>query len=110
MDVAAGNSSSGIIEVPSFGIPTINVGEREGGRISGDTVINVEGDYVSLKEAFEKAFSKDFRKCCKRSGSAQSLYGKGDAAKRIIKIIKEKEFTCSKKRFFDLTSSICKPG
>lgn len=99
MDVVAGNSSSGIIEVPSFGIPTINIGRREHGRIKPPSVIDVRGDFESIKKAFKKAFSENFRKRCK---NIRNPYGDGNTAKRIIKIIKKIRVYEPKKEFFDL--------
>ncbi len=98
VDVVAGNSSSGIIEAPSFGIPTINIGNRERGRIKGETVIDAQGDRCSIDNAFWKALSGDFRKRCR---SAVSLYGSGTASKKIVYILKKTEVTSTQKRFYD---------
>lgn len=100
MDIVAGNSSSGIIEVPLFGIPTINIGNREDGRIKGDTVIDVEKCGVNdIKRAFLRALSDNFRKRCKE---AKNLYGDGKASRRIVDIVKKVEVASSRKRFLDL--------
>lgn len=100
MDVVAGNSSSGIIEVPYFGIPTINIGNREKGRVKGDSVIDVEGGDELIRKAFRKALSKDFRKVSK---GAKKLYGNGQASRKIVEIVKKDiGVTSSKKRFLDL--------
>ena len=50
IDCVVGNSSSGLIEVPSFKKPTINIGERQNGRILAKSIININGDYSSLKK------------------------------------------------------------
>lgn len=55
-----GNSSSGIIEVPSFYIPTINIGERQKGRIQAKSVINCAPKREDIIDAIEKSLSKDF--------------------------------------------------
>ncbi len=57
-----GNSSSGIIEVPSFFKPIINIGDRQKGRIRSESTIDVEMNYEKLKSAVEKALSDDFQK------------------------------------------------
>jgi len=98
MDVVVGNSSSGIIEVPSFRIPTINIGSREKGRVKRDSVIDVSGDDGSIKKAFRKAFSEDFRERCK---NAKNPYGDGKAAKRIVDIVKRLDVNSPKKSFCD---------
>lgn len=57
-----GNSSSGIIEVPSMGIPTVNIGCRQKGRLAASSVINCEPDTESIVQAIEKALSNEFKK------------------------------------------------
>tara|TARA_B100001939_G_scaffold347899_1_gene371206 strand:+ start:1945 stop:3099 length:1155 start_codon:yes stop_codon:yes gene_type:complete len=81
-----GNSSSGIIEAPSLGIPTVNIGERQDGRISGKTVINCSEDVESIKIALRKALSNNFIDKCKK---AENPYGNGDASNKIVKKLKE---------------------
>ena len=56
VDCVVGNSSSGLIEVPSFKKPTINIGERQNGRIFAKSIININGDYSSIKRAIKKKF------------------------------------------------------
>lgn len=99
VDIVAGNSSSAIIEVPPFGIPAINIGDRQKGRIKAESVIDAGGDYVSIKEAFARAFSEDFRKLCKKG---VSLHGDGTASKRIVDILKKTNITSAKKVFYDI--------
>ncbi|UTH00867.1 UDP-N-acetylglucosamine 2-epimerase (hydrolyzing) [Macrococcoides canis] len=55
-----GNSSSGIIEVPSFGIPTINIGNRQRGRVQAKSVINTTANISDIKNAIEIAINSDF--------------------------------------------------
>jgi len=99
MDAAAGNSSSGIIEAPSLGIPSINIGNRQRGRVKACSVIDAEGSLKSIKEAFKKAFSDKFREGCK---NIKNPYGNGHAAQRILDIIKNVNFDISGKKFFNL--------
>lgn len=56
-----GNSSSGIIEAPSFGVPTVNIGNRQRGRAQGNTVINCPAESQAIKNALSKAISAEFR-------------------------------------------------
>ena len=63
-----GNSSSGLIEAPSFGIPTLNIGDRQLGRVYGNTVINCAPDRDSIASALTKALSPDFTTYCRRHG------------------------------------------
>ena len=53
MDVIVGNSSSGLIEVPSFGTYTINIGDRQRGRVSGESVINCSSDINAITNALK---------------------------------------------------------
>lgn len=62
-----GNSSSGIIEAPSFGIPTINIGDRQKGRIQAESVINCHPTKEDIKRAINVGLSQEFREACKRS-------------------------------------------
>ncbi|RKF17807.1 UDP-N-acetylglucosamine 2-epimerase (hydrolyzing) [Alginatibacterium sediminis] len=93
-----GNSSSGIIEVPSFNIPTVNIGERQKGRLAAKSVIDCNADREAIADAISVAVSKNY----KASGSiVENPYGKGDASSQIISMIKELDFTPSK-QFYDL--------
>ncbi len=95
-----GNSSSGILEVPSFHIPTVNIGDRQTGRIKPESVIDAANDKNSIVEAFEKALSKDFAEICENTVSP---YGDGRAASRILQILKQfNNIESLKKTFHDL--------
>ena len=63
-----GNSSSGLIEAPSFGVPTVNIGNRQFGRAQGNTVINCEAEINDIKRAIAKAISPDFRRFAATEG------------------------------------------
>ena len=101
-----GNSSSGIIEVPSFHVPTINIGDRQLGRIAGKTVINCQPNRESISNAIDKALDRNFLEKIK---NAQNIYGDGRTSEKIMKIIKE-VFTGNKialkKKFYDLAFEV----
>jgi len=99
VDLVLGNSSSGVIEVPFFNKPTINIGDRQAGRVSASSVINVSPDKNHLRRALEKAFDHEFKDTL--VGQAQ-LYGDGDAADKILEKLKNQPAIDLKKRFFDL--------
>ena len=99
VDVVAGNSSSGIIEVPSFGIPTVNVGDRQKGRIRAASVIDADGSVESVTAAFKKALSDDFKKRCK---TVKNPYGDSNAAEKIVEIIKRTNNLTVRKKFYDI--------
>jgi len=101
IDVVIGNSSSGIIEVPSFKKPTVNIGNRQKGRIKAESIIDCSDNSEAIKKAIAKAFSKEFQNFCK---SVKNPYGDGNAAPKIIKIIKKfvRKGIDLKKSFYDI--------
>ncbi len=99
IDAVAGNSSSGIIEAPSFGIPTVNVGSRQKGRIKAESVIDIDGSFESIDAAFKKALTSDFKTRCK---IVQNLYGDSNAAGKIVGIIKDANNLTVRKKFYDI--------
>lgn len=89
--VMVGNSSSGIIEAPSFGLPFVNIGMRQEGRLRGDNVIDVPHDRDAIVEAVRKALhDKAFRE---KVSKRRNPWGDGKAAKRIVKVLSELEIT-----------------
>ncbi|MBF0522465.1 MAG: UDP-N-acetylglucosamine 2-epimerase (hydrolyzing) [Candidatus Omnitrophica bacterium] len=100
VDAVVGNSSSGLIETPCFKIGTIDIGDRQKGRIAGQSVIHCSPTKASIKKVFEKLYSVDFQRALKR---APNLYGEGNAAGRIKKILKESSLKdIIKKEFYDI--------
>ncbi|MCX7758679.1 MAG: UDP-N-acetylglucosamine 2-epimerase [bacterium] len=98
VDLVIGNSSSGIIEAPSFKIPTINIGNRQSGRIKAKSVIDCSNDYRDIIKAINIGLDPDFRRSLREMTNP---YGDGKSAEKIIKIIK-KNFTQRdfKKKFY----------
>ncbi len=96
-----GNSSSGIIEVPSFGVPTVNIGNRQKGRMAASSVIHCEASVSGITGAIEKAISDDFREAARNT---LNPYGKGDSSAQVIKMIKSLDETAPKS-FFDINVS-----
>lgn len=99
VDLVLGNSSSGVIEVPFFDTPTINIGDRQKGRVSSNSVIDVSPNKKHLRKALEKALGQEFKNSIE--GQAQ-LYGDGHSADKIMKKLKNQPAIDLKKRFFDL--------
>jgi GDP/UDP-N,N'-diacetylbacillosamine 2-epimerase (hydrolysing) len=100
MDAVIGNSSSGILEVPSFGKATVNIGDRQRGRIKAASVIDCEPEYNSIQKAIELALDPDFQL---RIRSIENPYGKANASERIVDILKKVQLDeLLKKQFFDL--------
>lgn len=76
-----GNSSSGIIEVPYFKIPTINIGKRQKGRIRHQSIIDTDYSVKSIKDAIEKTIQEDFLNSFK---NMEYKFGDGNAANRMV--------------------------
>lgn len=98
-ELVIGNSSSGLIEAPTFKVPTINIGNRQQGRIAGDTVIHCKGDKESIVDALKLAISDEFKEKCLLS---KNPYGEGNSSQRILDIITKSSLTnMVYKRFYD---------
>jgi len=81
-----GNSSSGLIEAPSFGLPFINIGIRQEGRLRGENVIDVPHDIDAIIEAIDRAINnKAFREKVKKG---RNPWGDGKASGRIVDVLK----------------------
>ena len=88
VDAVVGNSSSGIIETPSFRIGTINIGDRQKGRIKADSVIDCLPNKKSIRNAFKILYSKEFQSKLKNT---ESPYGSGSPSNEILKVLKTVE-------------------
>lgn len=100
VDAMVGNSSSGLAEAPSFKIGTINIGERQKGRIKASSIIDCEPNQKSIKKAFEKLYSNKFQELLK---SVNNPYDNGSTSKKIIEILKNIDLkNILKKSFYDL--------
>ena len=101
VNAVVGNSSSGIIEAPSFGIPTINIGDRQKGRLMAKSTINCAPRAKEIRNAIKKAFSPKFVKFCK---TASNPYGNGNAAEKIYMVIKDNIYNLPsvKKVFYEM--------
>lgn len=100
--MVVGNSSSGIVEAPSFGIPTINIGDRQKGRLQATSIINCEPIKEKIKEAIDKALTDSFMKTARESVNP---YGNGDTSNKIINTVKDFVFNEKidlKKKFYDI--------
>jgi GDP/UDP-N,N'-diacetylbacillosamine 2-epimerase (hydrolysing) len=100
-DVIIGNSSSGLIEVPSFKKPTINIGDRQRGRVSGLSVINCKPNKKDITESIKYALSDTFKKILLNSANP---YGEKNSSIEIVRILKKVSVDSNlvKKRFYNL--------
>lgn len=93
-----GNSSSGIIEAPSFGVPTVNIGSRQKGRLAADSVIHCQATQQDIVRAITDGLHMSE---ALRATPVVNPYGQGDSSKKIIAAIKSMNFQPMKK-FHDL--------
>ncbi len=98
-----GNSSSGIIEAPSLQKGTVNIGNRQLGRLRATSIIDTQPDVKSIQIAIERLFSREFQSAL---STVSNPYGAGDVASKIVRVLE----TCSldgivRKRFFNVFPS-----
>jgi GDP/UDP-N,N'-diacetylbacillosamine 2-epimerase (hydrolysing) len=96
-DIMVGNSSSGIIEAPSFALPVVNIGDRQRGRLRAGNVIDKAEEIAS---GIRKALSSEFRTSLQ---GVKNPYGDGRASERIVQKLKEISLAnIVRKTFFDM--------
>lgn len=99
VDGVVGNSSSGLAEVPSFKKGTINIGDRQRGRLQAASVINCEPARHNITAALKKLYSPDFQASL---SNVRNPYGDGGASEKITAVIKSVVLDdVLKKRFYD---------
>ena len=104
IDVIVGNSSSGISEAPSFKIGTINIGDRQNGRIKAESVIDCLSNKKDIKRAIKRVYSAEFKNLLK---NVKNPYGDGCSSKKIIKVLKNVKLdNILKKIFFNINFSL----
>ena len=82
--LAIGNSSSGIIEAPSLGTPTVNIGDRQKGRVQADSVINCAEEHAAITAAIHEGMDPKF---LARVQNCRNPYGDGDTSHQILTIL-----------------------
>jgi GDP/UDP-N,N'-diacetylbacillosamine 2-epimerase (hydrolysing) len=100
VDAVVGNSSSGLTEVPTFNIATINIGARQDGRLKADSVIDCEPTENDISEAISRLYSSEFTNSLVK---VTNPYGEGQASEKIFNSLKTFKIpTTLKKEFHDL--------
>lgn len=103
VDGVVGNSSSGLLEAPSFGIGTVNIGTRQEGRVSGDSVIHCDCDEISIDNALGRLLEPGFRGSL---SSDMNPFGPPGASKKIVEILTTIDLgSLKQKKFFDVPTS-----
>ena len=97
-----GNSSSGVIEVPALGTPTINIGDRQKGRMMAESVIQCDPAQDQITLAIQKGMTSEFQKMAK---NIKSPFGDGTTSSQIVQIVLdylEHKNKTNEKHFFDI--------
>ncbi len=102
IDMVVGNSSSGILEAPNFGVPTVNIGNRQTGRIKAASIIDCEPEQTAIFSACSKALSNQFKTIAQH---VDNPYRQEGTAGRIKKIIKGTGTINLQKSFYDLPAN-----
>jgi UDP-N-acetylglucosamine 2-epimerase len=102
-DAVVGNSSSGMIEAPALRIPTVNIGDRQKGRLRAASVIDAAPAVDDIRHALHRALDPSF---IANLPPVVSLYGVGNASKEIVEILKTAKLDgIVKKHFVDRHTS-----
>lgn len=108
VDGVVGNSSSGLLEVPAFKKGTINIGDRQRGRLQASSVINCQPNRTAIKAALQRLYSEDFQSSL---STVSNPYGQGGASEKIIEAIRKSDFSgLTRKQFHNLERSIFSDG
>lgn len=97
-----GNSSSGIIEAPFFQVPTINIGDRQKGRLAAKSVHHCEPKQREIVDTIKHAISSN---SLGDLATFDNPYGNGNTSHKIVKILETRSFTCSKS-FYDIANTV----
>ncbi|AXR69297.1 UDP-N-acetylglucosamine 2-epimerase [Leptospira mayottensis] len=101
VDGVVGNSSSGLLEVPTFRKGTINIGGRQKGRLKAASIIDCDPEEGAIFQAIEKLYSKEFQNLL---FSVKNPYGEGNATSKIVDVLENISLDhILKKKFFDLS-------
>ncbi len=100
VDGVVGNSSSGLAEAPSFRIGTVNIGDRQKGRLKGKSIIDCDPNRESILKALETLYSKKFQESL---ADVSNPYGHGGASQAILKVLLDRPLeSIHKKQFYDI--------
>lgn len=100
VDVVVGNSSSGVVEAPSFGVPTVNIGDRQKGRLRAASVIDCDPKEDAIRLALQQAANPAFRE---QARQVVNPYEQPDTVSRIVTILRDYPTAdLIKKHFYDL--------
>ena len=99
VDAVVGNSSSGLIEIPSLNVPTINLGFRQDGRERSKSVIDCGVNEASILSGIKKSFSSEFRK---KMTNAKNVHEKLGTSDNIVRLLEQYQVDSTTKNFKDI--------
>lgn len=100
VDAVVGNSSSGIVEAPSFKVATINIGDRQRGRVKAQSTLDIGVDAAELVSALQTINTSEFQA---RLAKVKNPYGQGNSSRKVVDILKKVDLNMLKtKRFYDI--------
>jgi len=100
VDAVVGNSSSGILEMPTFKKATVNIGDRQSGRLKSSSIIDCKIKKKAITNALKKVYSKNFRNKLKYNKNVYGSFGASTKIVKILKIINLKNILF--KKFYDI--------
>jgi GDP/UDP-N,N'-diacetylbacillosamine 2-epimerase (hydrolysing) len=101
VDGVVGNSSSGLLEAPSFCKGTINIGDRQRGRLKAESVIDCDPERRSITKALQRLYSQEFQSTL---SVVHNPYGDGGASEKVIQVLHNYSLeSILKKTFYDLS-------
>ena len=99
VDLVVGNSSSGLIEAPFYNVPTVNIGDRQGGRLRAASVFDCQPETEAIVLAMKTALAAGFRQ---RMAPVVSPYGRGESSRIMVQILRDTPLEgILQKRFYD---------
>ena len=99
VDGVIGNSSSGLAEAPTFRIGTINIGDRQKGRIRAKSIIDCDPNKSSISNAIKKLYSQKFQKTLQ---DVKNPYGTGNSTSKILNTLLKKDVPSNLKKIFTI--------
>lgn len=98
VDVVVGNSSSGLLEAPAVGVPTVDIGPRQRGRLRAPSVLHSGESAAEIRQTLDTALSDEHRAIAQRR---ESPYGRPGAARRIVDVLATLDLVLRAKPFVD---------
>ncbi|WP_413522595.1 UDP-N-acetylglucosamine 2-epimerase [Photobacterium phosphoreum] len=103
VDAVIGNSSSGIVEAPSFKVATINIGDRQKGRVRANSTVDVDANAEKIEMALKKIYTPEFKTILEETTNP---YGQGNSSHKVVEVLKHIDLTTLKtKHFYDIPTA-----